>query len=162
MKKNLDLYLLQACNASARFTQDKIFITISLFSLLFVLISTVASAQVQTISGIVRDDEQQSLVGVSVSVKGTSQGVLTDDAGRFSMSVDLSKHDVLVFTYLGKKSTELSIAEKGKSIDLTMYNDPSILIELVVTGEGSADQVYTEKKSGQNNRKKSKRLFQAQ
>jgi hypothetical protein len=159
MKKNLNLYLLQAYNASARFTQDKIFLTISLFSLLFVLISTAVYAQSQTVTGIVRDHDQQALVGASVSVKGTDQGVLTDENGRFSISVDLSKHDILLFSYLAKKSTELSLAEKGTKIDLTMYDDPGFFPELVVTGAATADQVYTEKKSDRNSRKKSKRLF---
>lgn len=159
MRKNLNLYLLQAYNASARFTQEKIFITISLLSLLFVLISAAASAQTQNISGVVRDDERQALVGVSVSVKGTTQGVLTDEKGQFNISVDLSKNSVLIFSYIGKKGTELTL-EKGKAVDLTMYDDPSYFTDLVVTGEATADQLYTEKKSGRNNaRKKSKRLF---
>lgn len=167
MKKNLNFYLLKAYTASARVTHDKVFFTLSLFSLLFVIISTAASAQTakstdkstKLITGIVRDDEQQVLVGVSVSVKGTTQGVLTDENGRFSISVDLSKHDLLVFSYITKKTTELSLAEKGNRIALTLYNDPSVFTELVVTGEATADQVYTEKKSDRNNRKKSKRLF---
>lgn len=167
MKKNLNLYLLKAYNASARVTHDKIFLTLSLLSLLFILITTAASAQTtkatdkspQLITGIVRDDEQQALAGVSVAVKGTTQGVLTDENGHFSISVDLRKHDVLVFSYIAKKTTELSLAEKGNRIDLTLYSDPGVFTELVVTGEATADQVYTEKKSGRNNRKKSKRLF---
>lgn len=160
MKKNLNLYLLQAYHASARVTQDKVFLTISLFSLLFILISTAASAQTQTITGIVRDDEQQSLAGASVSIKGTTQGVIADENGRFSLSVDQSKYDVLVFSFLGKKNTELSLAEKGNILDVTLYNDPSFFTELVVTGEGTSDQLYTEKKSSRHNFfKKLKRLF---
>lgn len=159
MKTSLNPYLLKAYNASVRFTQEKILITVSLFSLLFILITTAASAQSQLVTGIVRDDSQQALFGVSVSVKGTTQGVLTDENGNFSISIDLSKHDALVFSYLAKKTTELSLAEKGTKIDLTLYDDPSFFTELVVTGEATADQLYTEKKSGRNTRKKSKRMF---
>lgn len=159
MKKNLNLYLLKAYNASARITHDKIFLIVSLFSFLFILITSAASAQSQLITGIVRDDDQQTLMSVSVSVKGTTQGVLTDENGRFSISVDISNHDVLVFSYLGKKTTELSIAEKGTTIDLTMNTDPGFFTELVVIGEATADQLYTDKKSGRNNRKKAKLQF---
>lgn len=158
MKKNLNLYLLQAYNASARFTHDKIFLTISLFSLLFVLISTVASAQTKTITGIVRDDEQQILVGVSVAVKGTNQGVLTGDDGRFSITVDVTKNDALVLSYIGKKNSEVSIAEKN-NLDVTMYTQPGQLIELVVTGAAADDEVYTEAKSEKKRSRKEKRLF---
>lgn len=157
MKKNLNLYLLQVYTASARFTHDKIFLTISLFSLLFVLISTVASAQTKTITGIVRDDGQQVLVGASVSVKGTNQGVLTGDDGRFSITVDISKSDALVLSYLGKKNSEVSIAEKT-TLDVTMYDQPGQLIELVVTGEATADQLYTETKSDKKRSRKTKDL----
>jgi hypothetical protein len=160
MKKNLNLYVLKAYNASARFTLDKFFLTISALSLLFILLSAAASAQTQTITGIVRDDEQQALFSTSVSVKGTTQGVLTDEQGHFSISVDISKHDVLVFSYLGKKTTELSLAEKGNILNVTLYNDPGFFTELVVTGEATADQVYTEKKSDRNRFwSKVKRLF---
>jgi hypothetical protein len=158
MKKNLNLYLLQAYNASARFTHDKIFLTISFFSLLFVLISTVASAQTKTITGIVRDDEQQVLVGVSVSVKGTNQGVLTGEDGRFSITVDVTKNDALVLSYIGKKNSEVSIAEKN-NLDVTMYTQPDQLIEIVVTGAAADDEVYTEAKSEKKRSRKEKRLF---
>jgi len=158
MKKNLNLYLLQAYNASARFTHDKIFLTISFFSLLFVLISTVASAQTKTITGIVRDDEQQVLVGVSVAVKGTNQGVLTGDDGRFSITVDVTKNDALVLSYIGKKNSEVSIAEKN-NLDVTMYTQPDQLIEIVVTGAAADDEIYTEAKSEKKRSRKAKRLF---
>jgi hypothetical protein len=158
MKKNLNLYLLQAYNASARFTHDKIFLTISFFSLLFVLISTVASAQTKTITGIVRDDEQQVLVGVSVAVKGTNQGVLTGEDGRFSITVDVTKNDALVLSYIGKKNSEVSIAEKN-NLDVTMYTQPDQLIEIVVTGAAADDEVYTEAKSEKKRSRKEKRLF---
>ena len=158
MKKNLNLYLLQAYNASARCTHDKIFLTISLFSLLFVLISPVASAQTKTITGIVRDDEQQVLVGVSVAVKGTNQGVLTGDDGRFSITVDTQTNDFLILSYIGKKNTEVSINDKT-SFDLTMYTQPGQLIELVVTGVAADDEIYTEAKSEKKRSRKAKRLF---
>jgi hypothetical protein len=160
MKKNLNLYVLKAYNASARFTHDKIFLTISLFSLLFILISAAASAQTQTITGIVRDDAQQALAGASIMIKGTDQGVLADENGRFSIPVDPGKHDVLVFSFLAKKSAEISLAEKGTRIDLTLFDDPSFFTELVVTGEATTDHLYTEKKSGKNSHKKLKRLFE--
>jgi len=155
MKKNLNLYLLKAYNASATFTFEKFFLTISFFSLLFVLLTTAASAQSlpvkstdqdELISGIVKDDAQQALADVNVMVKGTNAGVNTDEKGRFSIAVDLSKYNTLVFTYISKKTTEL-LLEKGKRVDITMYDDPSFFTDLVITGEAGADQLYTEKKS---------------
>jgi CarboxypepD_reg-like domain len=163
MKENLNLYLLKAYNASAHVTQNKLWLAISLLSFLFILITEAASAQ-QTnvdkkntkteqllVTGIVRDsDEPQPLAGVSVMIKGTQTGVLTDEEGKFSLRVDVPKYDLLVFTFIGKKTTEISIKEKGNTIDLTLYTDPTVFTdELVVTGEATGE-VYTEKQSGLN------------
>lgn len=161
MKENLNLYLLRAYTASARVTQNKLWLAISLLSFLFILINEAASAQgstqevnsktAQLITGIVRDsDDPQPLAGVSVMIKGTQTGVLTDEEGRFSIRVDVPKFDMLVFSFIGKKTTEISIKEKGNAIDLTMYTDPTVFTEeLVVTGEATGD-IYTEKKSGRS------------
>lgn len=159
MKTNLNLYLLKAYHASAKLTQEKLLITISFFSLLFVLISTAASAQTQTVTGIVKDDENQALPAVSVSVKGTTDGVLTDENGRFTITLDATKHDILVFSFMGMKTSEVSIVEKTE-LSVTLYADPTFFTELVVTGAGASDQVYTEKKSGRKGLfKKRKALF---
>lgn len=161
MKENLNLYLLKAYNVSASVTQNKLWIVISLLSFLFLLINETASAQSgsdktntkteQLITGIVRDsDDPQPLAGVSVLIKGTQTGVLTDEEGRFSIQVDVPKYDMLVFSFIGKKTTEISIKDKGNTIDLTLYTDPTVFSEeLVVTGEATGE-VYTEKKSGLN------------
>lgn len=146
MKTNLNLYLLKAYNASVRITQEKFFITLSLCSLLFLLITTAASAQTKTITGLVRDDENQALVAASVSVKGTHAGVLTDENGRFSISMDINKNDILVFSFIGMKNSEVSVSGKTE-LNVTLYRDPTFFTELVVTGEGTSDQLYTEKKS---------------
>ena len=159
MKTNLNLYLLKAYNASARITQEKFFITLSLCSLLFLLITTAASAQTKTITGLFRDDENQALVAASVSVKGTHEGVLTDEHGRFSISVDVSKNDIMVFSFMGMKNTEVSITDKSE-LNVTLYSDPTFFTELVITGEGTSDQLYTEKKSSRKGLfKKRKGLF---
>lgn len=171
MKESLNLYLLKAYTASARITQNKLWLAVSLLSFLFILINEAASAQgsaqeansktSQLITGIVRDsDEPQPMAGVSVMIKGTQTGVLTDEEGRFSIRVDVPKYDLLVFTFIGKKTTEISIKDKGHEIDLTMYTDPTVFTEeLVVTGEATGD-VYAEKKSGMNKLwKKMKGIF---
>ena len=120
--------------------------------------SAAASAQTKTITGLVRDDQNQALVAASVSIKGTNLGVLTDDQGRFSITLDTSKHETLVFSFMGMKNTEVSVAEKSE-LSVTLYNDPTFITELVVTGEGSSDQLYSEKKSRTGLFKKRKGLL---
>lgn len=129
-----------------------------LVALTFVLITSIASAQTKTITGVIRDESQNVMVGVSVSVKGTAQGVLTADDGRFSISVDPSKYNTLVFSFIGKKTIELSVAEKSY-LELTMADQPTELVELTIIGAGTSGQLYTELKSEKKSARKAKRLF---
>jgi|GEM_PF-1272083 len=159
MKTNLNLYMLRAYNASARITHDKLFITISFISLLLIIITTAASAQTKTITGVVRDDQNQALPAASVLVKDTDQGVLTDENGRFSISMDASKNNTLVFSFMGMKRSEVALDGKTE-LSVTLYADPTFFTELVVTGEGTSDQLYTEKKSNRKGFfKKRKNVF---
>lgn len=126
--------------------------------LTFVLITSVASAQTKTITGIVRDESQHVMEGVSVAVKGTAQGVLTANDGRFSISVDPSKSSTLVFSFIGKKTVELSVAGKS-DIELTMAEQLTELVELTIIGAGSSGQLYTGLKSEKKSARRAKRLF---
>ena len=66
---------------------------------LFFLFSIAAHAQV-TIKGTVTSaEDQQSLPGVSVAVKGTSRGTVTDMDGNYT--IDVKSSDILVFAYVG-------------------------------------------------------------
>jgi len=153
MRTNLKLYRSEAQGAT------RLFAMLSFFTLAFLFITSLASAQTKTITGIVRDEDQQALVGVSVAVKGTPNGVLTGTDGRFSLTVDLSKNDVLTFSYLGKKTTDLSIGERTH-FEVTLYEDIIHITEVVVLGAGAADELYSETRdSKKSSRKARKRSF---
>lgn len=86
----------------------------------------------QNVSGTV-SDSQGPLPGSGVLVKGTSAGTMTDEAGRYSISV--SSKDVLVFTMLGYAVKEIPVG--GRSIiDVVLEPDSEALEELVVIGYG--------------------------
>uniref|UniRef100_UPI0040490B1A carboxypeptidase-like regulatory domain-containing protein n=1 Tax=Flavobacterium sp. TaxID=239 RepID=UPI0040490B1A len=63
----------------------------------------------QTITGTVTDSNG-TLLGVTILIKGKASGTLTDENGRFSINVNPS--DVLVFSYLGYKTVEITIANQ--------------------------------------------------
>ena len=92
-------------------------------------------AQDRTVSGrITSAEDGASLPGVNVVVKGTTNGSVSDAEGKYSVSVP-SGNDVLVFTFIGLKTQELSVA--GKSVvDVTMDLDVSQLTEVIVTAGG--------------------------
>ena len=77
------------------------------FFLTLFLVSFSALAQTYEVSGIVTDDYNDPLAGVSVSVRGTTNGTSSDLDGSYSLSV--SQGDVLVYSYIGFNSKEMTM-----------------------------------------------------
>jgi TonB-linked SusC/RagA family outer membrane protein len=106
-----------------------------LFPLLFLIGSVGAYAQSKAVSGKVSDASGQGLPGVSVTVKGTSQGSITDGNGSYSVNVPASGK-TLVFSYIGFLSQEVEVEGKS-SINLSLVEDVANLSEVVVVGYGT-------------------------
>ncbi|MGC3978123.1 MAG: TonB-dependent receptor plug domain-containing protein [Paludibacteraceae bacterium] len=88
----------------------------------------------KTITGVVTSSEDNSpLIGVSVIVKGTTRGVLTNIDGKFSISV--SSNEKLVFTYVGMLPQEILVGNQS-TIDVVLKPDSKVLDEVVVTAMG--------------------------
>lgn len=137
----------------ARKLSTNVLAALSVLAIALMLMPMTASAQTKTLTGIVRDEQQVALMGVSVAVKGTSQGMVTGEDGRFSLTVDVAKSNTLVLTFMGKKTLEVSIGDRT-DFELTMYEDPIQLVELVVTGAGANDELYTEPKADKKKSRK--------
>ena len=100
---------------------------------LCVIISVSAIAQDQTITGIIRDAaDNTALPGVSVRIKGSRSGTTTNSSGSFSIKAQ--KGQVLVFSFLGFKPTEVTVGD-NTSINLNLVEsaDRQQLSEVVVT-----------------------------
>ncbi len=92
-------------------------------------------AQERVISGTVVDGEDNSpLPGVSILVKGTSNGTVTGIDGMYSISV--SDGAVLVFSFVGYESQEIAVGSSN-SINVSMGVDVVALEEIVVIGYGT-------------------------
>lgn len=90
------------------------------------------------IQGTVKDTNGEPMIGVSVLVKGTKTGVITDFDGNFSLpSVD--KSSVLVFTYVGYVTKEVKVNGQ-KHLDVIMNEDTKVLDEVVVIGYGTVNK----------------------
>lgn len=87
------------------------------------------------VSGTVSDDQGQPLPGVSVTVKGTEQGVSTDQDGHFALS-SVPEDATLVFSFLGFGTQEVAVAGQAE-INVTMAPDQESLDEVVVVGYGT-------------------------
>ncbi|MCL6275590.1 SusC/RagA family TonB-linked outer membrane protein [Muricauda sp. 2012CJ35-5] len=95
-------------------------------------ISTVA-AQEKTITGTVTDQEGLELPGVNIVVQGTTNGTQTDFDGNYA--INASEGQVLVFTYIGQRTTEIAVGASN-TINIQMEEDAQALEEVVVTALG--------------------------
>ncbi|MEI9917732.1 MAG: SusC/RagA family TonB-linked outer membrane protein [Bacteroidota bacterium] len=108
-------------------------LSIPIFCLLL-LASFTAEAQ-RTVSGTVRSGEDHSgLPGVNVLVRGTTSGTITDADGKFSLPVN-SENDILVFSFVGFLTQEMSVANRTV-FEVTLATDAQQLSEVVVTALG--------------------------
>jgi len=86
-----------------------------LFCLLLLLLGVWSQSQ-QVITGKVKStDNDSTLAGVSVSVKGTSNGTVTDEAGNFSLNVS-SLPVTLIISHSGFSNQELTVRTKESSV----------------------------------------------
>ncbi|MFE3846459.1 SusC/RagA family TonB-linked outer membrane protein [Flavobacterium sp. LB3P45] len=88
----------------------------------------------QDVSGTV-SDSSGPLPGASILVKGTTNGAQTDLDGKFTIR-NVGSNAVLVFSYIGLKAQEVSVAGKS-SVKVTLKEDSAELKEVVVIGYGS-------------------------
>lgn len=88
------------------------------------------------LKGIVQDKDNLSLPGVSVFIKDTKTGTVTDYDGNFSLSTDQSLPLTLSFSFVGFRTQEIDVYEVGDPIHVILTEDINILNEVVVTALG--------------------------
>lgn len=94
-----------------------------------------AAQQRHTVKGTVLDQQHNSVIGATVTVKGTSTRTLTDVNGKFSIVVP-SDRQILVVSYVGMHPQEVDV--KGKTeVRVTMRDDAASLEEVVIVGYGT-------------------------
>lgn len=86
------------------------------------------------VKGIVKDQKGEPLIGVSILVKGTTNGTASDFDGNFAL--DAKKGDVLVFSFIGFKSQEITYTGQ-RTLNVILAEDTEALDEVVVVGYGS-------------------------
>ena len=87
-----------------------------------------------TVAGTITDASGEPLIGVSVMVKGTSHGAVTDIDGHYSFTTE-AVNPVLVFSYVGYGTQEVAMQGRAK-IDLVMREEALTLTDVVVTALG--------------------------
>jgi TonB-linked SusC/RagA family outer membrane protein len=112
-----------------------------ILSLLFVLALTAtgAIAQSGSVKGTIKDAKTSDpVIGASILVKNTSRGTITDLDGNFEL--EASKNDVLVISYIGYKTTELTVGAQSV-FDVMLETEDVILDQVVIVGYGAQRKV---------------------
>lgn len=91
------------------------------------------TAKAIQIKGTVKDALGEPLIGVSVLVKGTSNGTVTDLDGRFSLNVSVG--NILEFSYVGYAAQSVTV-KNATPLDIVLSEDAQALDEVVVTALG--------------------------
>jgi TonB-linked SusC/RagA family outer membrane protein len=101
---------------------------------LFVIL-TGAQLFAQKVTGVVVDDSNTPLPGVTVVVKGTTNGVITNNDGNYSISTSDANKDVLLFSFIGFETKEVKI-NGSKLINVQLKTNVLQIEEVVAVGYG--------------------------
>ena len=109
------------------------------FMLFFIGVLQVSFAQKKTLTGVVKDENQEPMLGVSVIIKGTSEGVSTDENGVYTLKV--KDGDEVEVSAMGYKTQVHKVTAKTKKWDVLLALDVEEIPEFVFVGFGQKQAV---------------------
>lgn len=104
------------------------------FLLVYLLTSVIVCAQHKKISGTITGTQNETIIGATVLEKGTTNGVVTDIDGKFSIQLT-NDNATLVISYIGYKTQE--IKPQGNTLSIQMDEVSEQLNEVIVIGYGT-------------------------
>ncbi len=103
---------------------------------IFLLGSVPSFAQTTMVTGVVKSqDDMQTMPGVSVLVKGTQRGTVTNLDGEFNLQA--APNETLVISFIGYTTRELTVQEGQSTFEVILTSSMSDLSEVVIVGYGS-------------------------
>ena len=97
-----------------------------------------AAAQSRKVSGTITSAKGEPLIGAGVVIKGTTTGTVTNNDGRYSLSVPAN--GTLVISCIGYKTLEVAAGNKA-SLDIILEDDIDLIDEVVVVGYGTQSKL---------------------
>ncbi|MES2274870.1 MAG: TonB-dependent receptor [Bacteroidota bacterium] len=127
------IYLLKRCLLTSPFkNRRKLKITLLLGMFIFSFVSLSAQAQT-SVTGTVRDAKGATLPGISVKVKNTTNGVMTDENGKYTLK-NVPANATVVFSSIGYSTKEFGAKP---ALDVELADDTQNLNEVMVVGYGT-------------------------
>lgn len=108
-------------------------------ALVMIISTTLVAQNEQLVRGRVFSDTNESLPGVTIKVKGTERGTISDVDGNYSISA--SSNDVLVFSFIGFVTKEETVGNRSQ-INVALQVDVQELGEVVVVGYGTQQKSH--------------------
>ncbi len=97
------------------------------------LVSMSALLAQLTVTGVIKDQGGESLIGVSILLKGTTIGTVSDLDGSFSLDIP-DNQGIIELSYLGYRTETLEVTQENHHFEITMQEDVNQLDEVVITG----------------------------
>ena len=85
------------------------------------------------VTGVVKDDLGDPIIGATVMIKNSNKGTVTDHEGRYE--IQASNKDIIEFSFIGFKKKAITYKGEG-TINITLSEDSELLDEVVVVGYG--------------------------
>ena len=103
---------------------------------LFCAFSVSAFAQSKTITGKVTDSAGEPIPGVSISIKGTTTGTVSNIDGEYELKGEGLENSTLVYSFIGMETQEIAVAGRDK-INVPLKSEILEINEVVVVGYGT-------------------------
>ncbi|MDR3252190.1 MAG: TonB-dependent receptor [Tannerella sp.] len=94
----------------------------------------VAQQQTRQITGVIVDDTGEPVIGANIVEKGTTNGIITDEDGKFTLNLTGS-NPILQISYIGYSNQEITVGDQT-FLQITLREDTQALEEVVVVGYG--------------------------
>src|SRR5690606_18664999 len=102
-----------------------------------ILLTITVQAQTRQITGrVLSAEDGESLIGVSLKVKGSNRGVSSDAQGRFVLNVQQEENVILLISYIGYKPQEINAGNRS-ALEIRLVPESKSLNEVVVVGYGT-------------------------
>ncbi len=106
----------------------------------FFCFTIITFAQQKIVEGTVVDTNREGIPGVSVVLKGTAQGTITDIMGHYSVSGEMEDGAILVFSFIGMQTQEVAVKAEQTQLNITLKEEVLGLGEVVVVGYGTQEK----------------------